>query len=214
MKNILIPVVVTLLGASSSLLAQEPRVGIALNLVLPTGTFQNLKGSSLDNQGIPYSYSSGYDLGVGGQVTFSFPVAQKLAFRMNVSGQSTNGSDTAPGYSKINLRHVMYGLGGDLQIFTQSAYRHRGLYFLAGLSADFERFDRSEGDIDSDWSPIDSTRKARLGGNIGIGHTFGYDAGTRFTLEASFHKSLTGNDIAKGDPPSTEFARISFGWIF
>ena len=39
-------------------------------------------------------------------------------------------------------------------------------------------------------------------------------AGTRFTLEATYHKSLTGNDATQGDPPSTDFVRVSFGWVF
>lgn len=101
-----------------------------------------------------------------------------------------------------------------MQVFTQSAFRHRGLFFLVGVAADFERFERSFDDLDSEWASIDTVRKSRLGGNIGLGHTFGYDAGTRFTFEATYHKTLTGNDAAKGDPPSTDFVRISFGWVF
>ena len=107
----------------------------------------------------------------------------------------------------------MFNLGGDLQFFPQgTAFRHRGLYFVAGLSADFEQFDRSFGDPQYDYT--DTTRKSRLGGSIGIGHSFGYDAGMRFTMEATFHKTLTGNDVSAGDPPSTDFVKVGFGFVF
>jgi len=49
---------------------------------------------------------------------------------------------------------------------------------------------------------------------VGIGHSFGYDAGMRFNLEATFHKTLTGNDVGAGDPPSTDFVKLGFGWVF
>ncbi len=136
------------------------------------------------------------------------------SIRLNLSGHAVDGSNTAPGYDAINLRHYMFSVGGDLQIFTVSAHRHRGTYFLAGVSADFERFDRSFDDIGDPWSDVDTTRKSRLGGNVGIGHTFGYDAGVRFNLEATFHATLNGKDEAKGEPPSTDFVRLSFGFVF
>ena len=87
--------------------------------------------------------------------------------------------------------------------------------------ADFERFERTFGDFDDYdyydyWhnDDIDTTRKSRLGGNFGIGHTFGFDAGVRFTMEATFHKTLNGNDSANDDPPNTDFVRLSFGCVF
>jgi len=212
MKKLMIPALLALVGAGSTLQAQQPRLGVGLNLILPTGGFRSTTypptTSVLVNQ------NEGYDVGLGGQFTISFPVDPKLAFRMNFGIQATEGSNTAAGYDKINLRHVMYSLGGDLQIFTQSAYRHRGTYFLAGLAADFERFDRSFDNFSNWYADVDSTRKSRLGGNFGIGHTFGFDAGTRFTLEATYHKTLSGNDTANSEPPSTDFVRISFGCVF
>jgi len=212
MKRIMLPALLVLIGASPALQAQQPRFGVGFNLVLPTGGFRST--TYPPNASVLVDQSEGYDLGLGGQFTVSFPIDPKVAFRLNVGVQATDGSNTAAGYDKINLRHVMYSLGGDMQFFTQSAYRHRGTYFLAGLAADFERFDRSFDNFD-DWSAdVDSTRKSRLGGNFGIGHTFGYDAGVRFTLEATFHKTLTGNDTAKAEPPSTDFVRISFGCVF
>lgn len=213
MRSLTIPLVMLLAaGGGPALEAQDPRFAGALNLILPTGGFRSTTyGPSAS---LPVSQEEGYDLGLGGQFTISFPVDPKLALRLNLSGHVVDGSNTAPGYDDINLRHYMFSVGGDLQIFTVSAHRHRGTYFLAGVSADFERFDRSFDDIEDSWADVDTVRKSRLGGNVGIGHTFGYDAGVRFNLEATFHATLNGKDESKGDPPSTDFVRLSFGFVF
>lgn len=220
MKRMMIPALLALVGTGPALQAQQPRMGVALNLVLPTGSFGNRDGIASDNLGDLYKFNEGYDLGLGGQFTVSFPVDPKLAIRLNIGGQVENGSNTAVGYDKINLRHSMFSVGADLQVFTQSAYRHRGTYFLAGIAADFERFERTFGTFDNDYwddDEIDTTRKSRLGGNFGIGHTFGFDAGTRFTIEATYHTSLSGRDVdteIPGVAKSTDFVRLSFGVVF
>jgi hypothetical protein len=199
-------------GVAPTLAAQEPHFGFALNLVFPTGAFRNTTYPPTSQ--FPATQTEGYDLGLGGQFTISFPVDPKVAIRLNFGGQTTDGSNTAPGYDRINLRHEMFSLGGEMQVFPGmgSAYRHQGTYLLGGLSADFERFDRSFGD--PDWDYTDTTRKSRLGGDLGIGHSFGYSGGGRFTLEGVFHKTLTGNSLSAGDPPSTDFAKLSLGWVF
>jgi hypothetical protein len=222
----MIPALLALLGTGSTLPAQQARVGVALSLGFPTGAFHSAEYPALGILPLDRYESAqreGYDLGLGGQFTISFPVESKLAIRLNFNGMVTSGSNTVLGtnadgdYRKVNLQHQIWSIGGELQLFTQSAYRHRGTFFLAGLSGDFERFDRSFGNFDSynyyD-DNVDTTRKSRLGGTLGIGRTFGFDAGTRFTLEATYHKSLTGNDATQGDPPSTDFVRVSFGWVF
>jgi len=205
-----------ILASGSVLLAQSPHMGFSINLISPTGDFASTSYPPY------YSPSAGYiipvqketyDVGLGGSFTVSFPMDQNLAIRLNLSGSSENGTNRAAGESTINLRHSMFNLGGDLQIFPQgTAFRHRGLYFVAGLSADFEQFDRSFGDPSYDYT--DTTRKSRLGANAGIGHSFGYDSGMRFTLEATFHKTITGNSVSAGDPPSTDFVKVGFGWVF
>ncbi|HEX4845949.1 MAG TPA: hypothetical protein VFV26_06980 [Geothrix sp.] len=205
-----------LLASGAALRAQSPHMGFSLNLLFPTGEFASKTYPAY------YSPSAGYvippqketyDVGIGGSFTVSFPMDRALAIRLNLSGSAENGANRAPGESTINLRHSQFNLGGELQIFPQgTAFRHRGLYFVAGLSADFEQFDRSFGDPLYDYT--DTTRKSRLGATGGIGHSFGYDAGLRFTLEATFHKTITGNDLAAGDPPSTDFVKMSFGWVF
>ncbi len=220
MKRMMLPALLALVGTGSALHAQQPRMGVMLNLVLPTGDFNNHGGlAQYPNDPAFYPYSQGFDVGLGGQFTISFPVDPKLAIRLNFGGLVTDGTYRDDYPNKLNLRHSMFSVGGDLQIFTQSAFRHRGTYFLAGISADFERFENSTGDFNSYWNDayVDTTRKSRMGGNFGIGHTFGFDAGTRFTLEATYHTTLTGRDVDTSSPGvtrSTDFVRVGFGWVF
>jgi hypothetical protein len=204
-----------ILLSGSALKAQSPHYGFSVNLSFPTGGFGSTTYpayyDSFNNLVPPQKET--YDVGLGGSFTASFPMDRNLAIRLNLGGSAENGTNRAPGYPNINLRHSMLNVGGDLQVFPQgTAYRHRGLYFIAGLSADFEQFDRSFGDPQYDYT--DTTRKSRLGGTVGIGHTFGYDAGARFTMEATFHKTLTGNDLSAGDPPNTDFVKLGFGVVF
>ncbi len=208
-----------ILASGSDLKAQSPHIGISLNLIAPAGGFASRTYpayyDTLAARTIPGQKET-YDVGLGGSFTVSFPMDRTLAIRLNLSGSAENGTNRAPGETTINLRHSQFNVGGDLQIFPQgTAFRHRGLYFVVGLSADFEQFDRSYGDLStySDYN-IDTTRKSRLGASGGIGHSFGYDSGTRFTLEATYHKTLTGNDVNAGDPPSTDYVKIGFGFVF
>jgi hypothetical protein len=204
-----------ILVSGTALQAQSPHMGFSLNLSFPTGDFASKSYPSyldFNNNQVP-AQTEKYDVGLGGSFTVSFPMDRTLALRLNLGGSSENGTNRAPGYSTINLRHSMFNVGGDLQIFPQgTAYRHRGLYFVAGLSADFEQFDRSFGDPNYDYT--DTTHRSRLGGSVGIGHSFGYDAGMRFTMEATFHKTLTANDVSAGDPPSTDFVKVGLGFVF
>ena len=210
-----------ILASGSALKAQSPHMGFSLNLISPTGDFASHTYpsyySDLAGRVIPPQTET-YDLGLGGSFTVSFPMDRNLAFRLNLSGSSENGRNQAPGEQTINLRHSQFNLGGELQIFPQgTAFRHRGFFFVAGLSADFEQFDRSFGDINYYYynsAPVDTTHKSRLGAIGGIGNSFGRDAGMRFTLEATFHKTLNGNNVDAGDPPSTDFVKIAFGFVF
>jgi hypothetical protein len=210
-----------ILAAGPSLMAQSPHIGFSLNLVFPTGEFSSKNTPPYYTSGgdLVFDERETHDVGLGGSFTVSFPMDRTLAIRLNLSGSSENGASRATGFQTINLRHTQFNLGGDLQIFPEgTAFRHRGFYFLAGLSVDFEQFDRSYGDIQSNYYysdyPVDTTRKSRLGVTGGIGNSFGYDAGMRFTMEATFHKTLTGNDVNAGDPPSTDFVKLGFGFVF
>jgi len=199
-----------LLGATLAAQAQEPRIGLGLNLSIPTGAFSRTVYPA--NGTVTTPQTETYDLGAGGQLTATFPVDQHLAFRAVLAAQYTGGNNTAPGYDRINLQHNLFSLGGEIQIFTESAFRHKGPYLFGGVSADFERFDRSFGDVNVDYT--ESSRKSRMGGTVGIGHSFGLGGSPRFTMEAAYHTSLTGTDTAAGDPPATSFVRVMFGWVF
>lgn len=204
------------LGATSALMAQDPHLGFGINLGIPTGDFQSK--TFPPTGGVLTPQTEGYDIGIGGQFTISFPIDPAFAIRMNFNAMSTNGTNTASGYQDLHLRHELFGIGGEMQFFLNGgALRHRGTFLLLGGSADFERFDRSFSDYDYDWygdESTDTTRKSRLAGTIGMGHSFGHAGGTRFTLEMVFHKTLTGNDTSKHEPPSADFMRLTFGWVF
>lgn len=198
---------------SATLTAQEPRMGLGLNLILPTGGFRSTSyGPTAE---LPRGQEEGYDVGVGAQFTMSFPLDTRTAVRLNLSGHSVRGTNTAPGEATLTLEHNLFSLGAEMQFFSGSAYRHRGAYLLAGVCADFESFSRGYGDWDMQFGTPDSTtRKSRTAATFGVGRTFGYDSGMRFTLEGVYHKTLSGNDPARMEPPSTDFLKISFGWIF
>lgn len=201
------------LGLAPGLAAQDPHLGFGLNLSFPTGEFHSKTYPA--NSTVLSPQTEGYDLGLGAQFTMSMPIEQALAIRLNLNGQITNGTNTASGYEKFNLQHSIFSLGGDFQVFLNgSASRHRGTFLLAGLSADFERFDTSRGDFSyHNDEEVVTERKSRMGGNFGFGHSFGF-AGARFTFEATYHKTLSGNDSGKLEPPSSDFTRVSFGWVF
>ena len=210
-----IPLILAL-GTTTAMMAQEPHVGFGINLGIPTGDFRSKTYPPTND--VPKGQTDGYDLGLGGQLTISFPVDPTFAMRLNFNGMSTNGTSTASGKPDLHLRHELFGIGGEMQFFLdRGALRHKGTYLFLGASADFERFDRSRNANFSDWwgdASTDTTRKSRLGGTAGLGHSFGYGAGNRFTLEVAFHKTLTGNDLAKREPPSADFMKVSFGWVF
>lgn len=146
----------------------------------------------------------------------SFPLQKTLAFRVGIGGISSRGTSTVPNEDTIFLRHSMFNLSGEFQIFFDDAYRHRGAYAIAGLSGNFERFERSYDDnwnAYRDYSEVNVTRKSRLGGIIGMGHTF-YGAAAKFTTEIAYHATLTGKDLNLDDPIESNFVRISFGLVF
>jgi len=215
-RTVLLTALPLILASGGTLRAQSPHMGFSLNLLFPTGDFNNKSYPPYYSPSAGYvipTQKEGYDVGLGGTFYLSFPVDRSLALRMSFSGAANNGTNTAPGEATINLRHSEFNLGGEFEIFPNgTAYRHRGLYFLAGVSADFEQFDRSFGDPLYDYT--DTTRKSRMGAIGGIGHSFGYDAGARFTLEFTFHKTITGNNAAAGDPPSTDYLKLGLGWVF
>lgn len=211
MRLTVLPLTLLLAAGSTGLMAQSVTVGMAFDLLCPTGDFNQTTYPA--NSAVLVPQKEGYDLGVGAHFFLGFPVSRQVAFRVDFSGTSTNGSNTAPGYRKVNTRHGMFGLGAGLELYPEggSAFRHQGLYFLGGVSADFERFDRSFGDVNYDYTMTD--RKSRMGANVGLGHSWGRQGGLRFTLEATYHKTLTGID-KDYQIPAADFVKIGFGMVF
>jgi hypothetical protein len=201
------------LGLAAPLAAQEPHFGFAFNLGFPTGDFR--EKTFPPPSATTSSYKDGFDAGFGGQFTISFPIERNFAVRMNFTGQSTSGSSSGASFDRQNLQHNLFSLGGEFQLFMNgSALRHRGTYFYFGPSADFERWDYSNDSRHDYWNDYTTyDRKSRMGANVGIGNSFGSHVG-RFTMEVGFHKTISGNDTAKGDPPSADFVKLSFGWVF
>lgn len=199
-------------GAAPALQAQDPHFGFAMNLSFPTGEFRS---HDIPANAVFGRQNEGFDAGFGGQFTISFPLEQSVALRMNFGGQSTSGSRTEVGYPNQDLQHNIFSLGAEMQFFLGgNANRHRGTYLFLGPSADFERWDYThDNHWDEYWDSTTYDRKSRLGANFGFGHSFGYQSG-RFTMEFGFHKTISGNDISRGDPPSSDFAKLSFGWVF
>ena len=216
-RTTLLPLL-TLALAAPALQAQDFHPSLTIDLIAPTGGFNSTTyPANFDpNSSTPGSpQTEKYDIGLGLDFGLSFPTSRATAIRLNFAANGNTGTNSAPGYSTINLRHTMLSIGGDLQIFpNQGAYRHSGFYLLAGASADFESFDYNYDYYNDYYNTGTTTNKSRLGGEIGLGNTFGGDAGTRFTLEVTYHTSLTGHDANAGDPPATSFVRAGFGWVF
>jgi hypothetical protein len=210
MKPILSLVVV--LAASGILQAQNPHVGLTLNITVPTGEFYEKTYPPTSQVDAPQV--EGYDVGIGGQFTLSFPVQRNLAIRLGFGGMSSRGANTATGYDQIYLRHNMFSISGDLQLFFEDAYLHRGTYVFGGVSANFERFERSYDDYWDYRSDIDISRKSRTGGTLGLGHTFYTSSGFKFITEISYNTSLSGRDSNIDAWPKTEFLKIGLGFVF
>jgi len=201
------------LAAAGALCAQSPNWGLGLSIVAPTGDFREKVYPPTADLGV--QQIEGYDIGLGGQITVSMPVGTNLAFRFGMLGMGTEGTNTAAGCDTLILSHTLFSLTGEVQLFFDNAYWHRGFYIAAGVSADFERFESKYDYTDSWGDPIyfDIRRKSRLGGSLGVGHTF-KGSGLNFTLEAVYHKTLNGNDPLRLEPPGADFLRIGFGIVF
>ena len=216
MRRFTLPSLLALALAAPALQAQEVHPSFTIDLIAPTGDFNSKTYAPTASVLSPQTEA--YDVGLGANFGLSFPASRTTAFRLNLAFNANEGTNQAPGYSTLNLRHSQFSIGGDLQIFPgEGAWRHRGFYLLGGLSADFEKFERSFGDFsywDNYYYGVDTTNKSRMGGEIGFGNTFGGDAGGRFTIEVTYHTTLTSHDVNAGEPPATSYVRAGFGMVF
>lgn len=214
MRSTLLPALALALALPAAAQAQSPHFGVALNVVVPTGEFsQTTYAISPSGTQRP---KEGYDTGLGAAFWVSFPANRTLAFRLNFSGSSNDGTYDDPGVVHYNARQSMFSIGGELQIFLQEgAFSHKGSYLFGGVAQDFERFDLGYGDLNNNYynsDIVDTTRKTRLGANFGFGHSFGYAGGMRFNMEVGYHATL--QDRRAGDPPKSDAVKIGFGVVF
>lgn len=216
MKNLALAGSILLLPAAAvPLAAQTPNLGVAVNVCVPTGGFNNTNYAD--------GSSEGYDTNLGAQFTLSFPVDRNFALRLNVGGVTFTGDGNLAGMDYRdptatvhgNLQDSMWSVGGEAQLFFAdgNAMRHVGSYFIGGLSLDFERFSWSQFN-DPNFYPDAVTNKTRLGADVGFGHSFRGVGRWRWTLEGVYHTTLTNADTNAGDPPASSFVKVSVGMIF
>jgi hypothetical protein len=207
-----IPCIALALASFASAQAQSPNAALTIGFTIPTGEFR--EKIYLPTPDEDFFKKEGYDVGFGCGFSLSFPMNLNMALRTGIGFVSSGGTNTAPGYETIFLRHNNVMLTGELQFFTKNAYRHAGTYFVAGISGNFERFERSFDKNWDSWSEKDVDRTSRLGGIVGIGHTFYSNGGLNFVTELSFHTTLTGKDFYREEPPAANYIKISFGMAF
>jgi hypothetical protein len=207
-----IPCIALALASFASAQAQSPNAAISFNIALPMGEFREKIYAPWGD--VDTNQIEGYDVGIGGTFTLSFPVSSNLAIRAGIGAISSKGTNTAQGYMTQFLRHSNVMVSSELQFFTKSAYQHSGTYLFAGISGNFERFEMGDDDKFDRYTERLVNRINRAGGSIGIGHTFYGNSGVNFVTELSYHATLTSKDFYRGDPPAVDFAKISFGMVF
>ena len=212
MKKRLLAGTTFLLAFGSVLAAQDVRYGFAFNVAAPTGALNNTTypPNALNTSPTREAYNSG----VGVDFLVCVPMNPDVALRFNAGFETFSGTATSAGYYGLNLQDQMFSLGAAAQIFLRggNANRQSGTYLLAGGSLDLERFDSSYGDPNYD--PDTTLNKTRLAAVVGLGHTFRSRWGVRYLVEGSFHKTLTGENTAAGDPPAADFVKLTFGFLF
>ncbi|MCL1894902.1 MAG: hypothetical protein FWG02_11865 [Holophagaceae bacterium] len=180
-------------------------LGLFLGVAIPMGDFAGIEYAPTFD--FPVVQSEGYNTGFGGRFTMTFPLSSRhLAFRAGANALYARGTNTAPGYANIDLNYFSFGLSGELQLFFDHAYLHRGTYLFGGVTGGQEIFDSS-----LDESVI---RKVRFGGTAGIGHTYYRENGLSFTMEMAYHMTLANKDIVVGDPVKADYLRLSLGFVW
>lgn len=197
------------LAAGPALAAQEANFGLGLTLGVPTG--------ALNSSSYPDGVTETYNSGVGAQFTVSWPVQPALAVRLNLSGITFDGTGSAPETYNWNVQDSIFSIGGEAEYFLPdgSASRHLGTYLFGGLHSDFERFAAS--DYDPSAFAATTVNKTRLAGTLGVGHTFRYYGRYKWSVEAAYHKTLTGtdsNDDAGVGFPAADYLKLYLGFAF
>jgi hypothetical protein len=204
--------------AIATLQAQSPNYSLSIFLNVPTGNYAMTQYEEMVD-GSKLIATETYDTGPGSAFGISFPMQHNLAMRVGLWATTTDGTSTIPREDKIYLKHSILGISGDFQFFVGdgNAYGHTRAYLTAGISYNFETFERSFYDLRNDPVPLDedyiSDKTDRLALTFGMGYTFGQD-GIRLTTEMSYHVTISSKNFALGNQIPTNFFRIGFGFIF
>ncbi len=209
MKTWILAATTLALATAAPLAAQTPNFGLGLILGVPTG--------ALNSSSYPDGQNETYNSSLGGQFTVSWPVQQALALRLNLSGIAFDGTGSAPGFYNWNVQDSVFSIGGEAELFLPdgNVERHLGSYLIGGLHSDFEHFSASN--FDPSYAAFTSVDKTRLAATVGFGHTFRGYGRTHWTLEAAYHKTLTGtdsNDSAGLGFPASDYLKFYAGIAF
>jgi hypothetical protein len=137
----------------------------------------------------------------------TFPLLSRhLGLRAAAGFAYNGGSNTAPGYRDEYLGYFAVGAGGELQVFFDESYRHRGTYAFGGAAVNSETFSRSG---------LGTTeRRTRLGATLGLGPTLPAQNGKGgWTIELAYHATLTGVDAGAGGV-AADYIRVGGGYVF
>jgi len=203
MKSWILAVVAVVLAAGP-LAAQDVHLGVGVDLGIPTGDFSSSTAGG---------YSQSYNTNLGARISASFPVDRNLAVRLSLGGTTFTGTAGFPDGTSTNLQDDMFTLGGEAQLFLANgnAARHIGSYLIGGAEVDFERFSAST--TDPNFDPYAVANRTRMALVAGFGHSFRTYGRGRWTMEAAYHKTLTGVDTPNGFPPA-DYLRLSVGMVF
>jgi len=182
--------------------------GLYANVGVPMGEFGGVEIPPVS--GMPVTQTEGYNAGFGARFTMTFPLLFRyMGLRAGAGFAYNGGTNTAPGYSDIELTYLAIGASGELQVFFDESYRHRGTYLFGGATANNETFIRIDG------GRTDTNRKMRLGATAGLGHSFtARNGGGGWTLELAYHTTLTGKDTINGDILAADYLRLGVGYVF
>jgi hypothetical protein len=173
---------------------------------VPVGNF-----GGIDIPAIPGSLlvpqTKGYDPGFGARLTMTFPLFSRLlAFRAGAGFAYNAGAITAYGHPDIGLGYTAVGAGGELQVFFDESFKHRGTYVFGGAAVNNETFSESD--------TSHTTKKTRLGATAGLGHTFSPRTGKGgWTIELAYHATLTDRNAA-GGTVAADYVRLGAGYVF
>jgi hypothetical protein len=191
--------------AAQKALRRSVTFGLYAGGSVPMGEFGGVDVPATPDFPQPQTY--GYDPGFGARFTLTFPLFFKfLALRAGAGFAYNAGANTAYGYPDLGLGYMAFGATGELQIFFDESFKHRGTYIFGGAAINNETFTESDTSF--------TARKVRLGATAGLGHTFAPKTGKGgWTIELAYHATLTDKE-AVGGVIAADHIRVGGGYVF